>query len=197
MNHAAADTNIIGYYQKGKIMKIGNVNFILKGIFLLSGGLVIALFPGIISKICYIIGAIVVISCILTLITSGGGGFPGLSIGGIIIGILIMFLPKLLSISLPMIVGILFASYGISRIVKGINGGGKNTRTNIIFGIIVAVVGVFIIFNPFKSVMIARYLIGGAMLLMAAFNFYVAYVISQRNKNSTDKIIDIDDFSVK
>ena len=178
-------------------MKISNVNFILKGIFLLSGGLVIALFPGIISKICYIIGAIVVISCILTLITSGGGGFPGLSIGGIIIGILIMFLPKLLSISLPMIVGILFASYGISRIVKGINGGGKNTRTNIIFGIIVAVVGVFIIFNPFKSVMIARYLIGGAMLLMAAFNFYVAYVISQRNKNSTDKIIDIDDFSVK
>ena len=50
-----------------------------------------------------------------------------------------------------------------------------------IFGIILLIGSVFLIFDPFKGGNVIRIIVGIIMIGYALFNFYVAYVINERN----------------
>lgn len=178
-------------------MKLDNTGYIFKGILLVISGVLIAFFPGVISWIFYIIGAVVIIGSVTTMLgglTSGGGGslIPA-GIVGVLIGAFIMYLPKIVMVQIPLIAGIVLAFIAVSQLIKA--AGSKvpegQKLPHIILGVIVLAGALFLIFNPFKASSIVRVIIGVVMLLLAAFNFYVAYTISQRNKNSQPDIIDV------
>ena len=66
-----------------------------------------------------------------------------------------------------------------------------SVQKNDVFAVLLIVLALFCIFNPFKVSTFIRIVIGVIMLGMAAFNFYVAYAIKQRNDNSRPDIIDV------
>lgn len=183
-------------------MKIDNFSYILKGILLAVSGVLIAFFPGVITWIFYIAGGIIIAGSILTLLggLSGGdaGGLFGASIIGVIIGLLVIALPNFIMVKIPIIAGIVFGIMGIVRLIKGLSSKTPQDKriVNIILAVIVLIISLFLIFNPFEASSIVRVIIGLIMIGFAIFNFIVAYMISQRNKNLNPDIIDVDSFTV-
>ncbi len=183
-------------------MKIDNFSYILKGVILAFSGVLVAFFPGVINWLFYIVGGIVVFACVLSLLSSVFGGegafmFPA-GILGAALGVGIMFLPRFISIQIPVIAGLVLAIMGVIRLSRGLksdNSDGKKTL-NIVLGCIFIVIGCILLFNPFKASKVMRIITGVVMMLFAAFNFYVAYVIKQRNDAYTPKIVDVEDFTI-
>ena len=99
-----------------------------------------------------------------------------------------------------MITGIILGILAITQIVKSLSK--ELTKglklLQLIFGIALLVSSVFLIFNPFKGGHIIRIIIGLVIIGFAAFNFYVAYVISERNGEVIDSsnIIDSNAYDV-
>lgn len=189
-------------------MKISNSNYIMKGITLAVCGALIAFFPGVISGIFYIIGGIIIAASIIGLFSAMGGGDGGFSLIAAIIGVavggFVIYLPHLIMVNIPVIAGVIFGIMGIMRIV---NAAGKNTppdkkTQSWIFAVILIVLSLFCIINPFGVSTIVRIIIGVIMFAMAAFNFYVAYVIKQRNDSYRPDVINafgttVDDKHIK
>lgn len=168
-------------------MKIDNSGYIIKGIVLAICGVLFAFFPNVIAWVFYIIGGIIIIGSIGTTLTSLGGGDGGslapASAVGVLIGLLIMYLPKVISAHISIIAGIILLIISITQIVKALS---KELTKGLkifqlIFGIALLIGSVFLIFNPFKGGNIIRIIIGLVMIGFALFNFYVAYVINERN----------------
>ena len=176
-------------------MKIKNSGYIAKGVALAASGIVIAFMPGIISWLFYIIGIIIIASCVLMLFTSLSGGDFMLptSIFGILLGAGFMVLPRFLSVTIPLVAGIIFGIMGISRLINASKQEkARDSRIgNVIVGVILLAAAIFLIFDPFKATALARIIIGVMLFLGAAFNFYVAYTIKKRNDGSSSGIIDI------
>lgn len=185
-------------------MKIDNTGYIVKGILLAVCGVLFAFFPNVISWTFYIIGGIIVAGSILTGlggITQGDGSL--LPAGGIgaAIGLFIMCLPKVISAHISIIIGLIILIISIVQIVKALTKEMKKGLKilQLSFGIILLLGSVFLIFDPFKGGNIIRIIVGIIMIGYAAFNFYVAYVINERNggvitntssANKYDNIID-------
>jgi uncharacterized membrane protein HdeD (DUF308 family) len=175
-------------------MKISNSGYITKGIVLLISGILIGFFPSVITWIFYIIGGIVIVSSVFTLIGfSGDGSGGGIGLAGIIIGAIIMLIPKILTVGIAIVGGAIFTIYGISMLVKALRSDkSKNTRIiAIVFSILLTAFGIFMLVSPFKGGVFVRILTGVAMIVLALYNFYIAHVINERNKNSVSDTIDI------
>ena len=193
------------FLNRGKNMKIDNSNYILKGILLLICGVLFAFFPGVFSWIFYIIGGVIVIGSIATVIgglgSSGAGGLLPAGVGGVLLGLLVMYLPKIISSQISIISGIILAVVAITQIVKALSKDltKKIKVLQLVFGCLLLVGSIFFIFNPFKGGNIIRIMIGLVMIGFAAFNFYVAYVINERNGGviSSDNIIDTHGYESK
>ncbi|HRR75312.1 MAG: DUF308 domain-containing protein [Ruminococcus sp.] len=186
-------------------MKIDNSGYITKCILLIISGGLIAFFPQIITWMFYIIGGIIVVSCILMMFTSFGSGDGGLlsssSIVGILIGVGVMFLPKILTLGITIVGGCIFLVLGIVRIIKALSA--ENSQSNRILsgiiGCILVLTAIILFVNPFSAASAARVIVGLIMIVYGLFNGYVAYEISRRNSgytSSSPDIIDVSDFSV-
>ena len=184
-------------------MKIDNTGYIIKGILLAVCGVLFAFFPGVLSWIFYIVGGIIIVSSLLTGLSSLGGDGGSLmpaGIVGVLIGLFVLYIPKFISKSMSVVAGFILAVISITQIVKALS---KELTKGLkifqlIFGIFLLIASVFLIFNPFHGGKVVRFLVGLLMLAFAAFNFYVAYVISERNGeviNSND-VIDANGFEV-
>ena len=176
-------------------MKIKNSGYIAKGILLAITGAVIAFMPGIITWLFYIIGVIIIASCVLMFFTSLSGGDFMLptSVFGVLIGVGFLMLPRFLSVTIPLVAGIVFGVMGISRLITASRQEkARDSRIgSAIVGVVLLAVAIFLIFDPFKATAMARLIIGIVLFLAAAFNFYVAYTIKKRNDGSSSGIIDI------
>ncbi|MBP5432813.1 DUF308 domain-containing protein [Ruminococcus sp.] len=184
-------------------MKIDNTGYIIKGILLAVCGVLFAFFPGVLSWIFYIVGGIIIVSSLLTGLSSlsgDGGSLMPAGIVGVLIGLFVLYIPKFISKSMSVVAGFILAVISITQIVKALS---KELTKGLkifqlIFGIFLLIASVFLIFNPFHGGKVVRFLVGLLMLAFAAFNFYVAYVISERNGeviNSND-VIDANGFEV-
>ena len=167
-------------------MKIDNTGYIVKGILLAVCGVCFAFFPNVISWTFYIIGGIIVAGSVLTGlggITQGDGSL--LPVGGIgaAIGLFIMCLPKVISAHISIIVGFIILIIAIVQIIKALTKEMKKGFKifQLVFGIILLIGSVFLIFDPFKGGNIIRIIVGVILIGYALFNFYVAYVINERN----------------
>ncbi len=167
-------------------MKIDNTGYIVKGILLAVCGVCFAFFPNVISWTFYIIGGIIVAGSVLTGlggITQGDGSL--LPVGGIgaAIGLFIMCLPKVISAHISIIVGFIILIIAIVQIIKALTKEMKKGLKifQLVFGIILLIGSVFLIFDPFKGGNIIRIIVGIILIGYALFNFYVAYVINERN----------------
>lgn len=181
-------------------MKISKSGYIVKGVLLTLLGAVIAFFPGIISMFFYILGGIIIISCVASIISSGGDGvMTGAGIGGIIAGILVILLPKIIEVSIPVIAGIFLGGYGLQSLGKALNPEkSKDSRiAGAILGALILGTGIFLIANPFFAGKAARIAAGIAVILVGVFNFLVAHAITQRSKNFSPEIIDVNSYTVK
>ncbi|WP_303789967.1 DUF308 domain-containing protein [Ruminococcus flavefaciens] len=167
-------------------MKIDNSGYIAKGIIFAVCGVLFAFFPNVIAWAFYIIGGIVVIGSALTSLgglTQGDGSLLPAGGIGIAVGLFIMCLPKIITAHISIIVGIIILVISVVQIARALT---KELKKNVkilqlIFGITLLIGSVFLIFNPFKGGNIIRIIIGVIMIAYAAFNFYVAYVINERN----------------
>ena len=184
-------------------MKIDNSKYIFKGIVLLICGVLFAFFPGVFSWIFYIIGGAIVIGSLATAIGglgSGDGGLLPAGIGGALLGAFVMYLPKIISSQISIIAGIILSIIAIIQIVKALSKEltKKIKILQLVFGCMLLVGGIFLIFNPFHGGKIIRFIIGLVMIGYAAFNFYVTYVINERNGGviSSDNIIDTHGYEV-
>ena len=182
-------------------MKIDNSGYIFKGILLTVSGVLFAFFPGVLSWIFYIIGGIIIIGSVVTVLGGLGSGdvsslLPAGAIG-VLIGILVMYLPKIITAQMSVIAGIILGIVAITQIVKSLSKDfTKGLKLGqLIFGVVLLVCSMFLMFNPFKGGNIIRIIIGIVMLLFAAFNYYVAYTIKQRNASNPSNIIDVTDFT--
>ncbi|MDD7516703.1 DUF308 domain-containing protein [Ruminococcus flavefaciens] len=182
-------------------MKIDNSSYIFKGILLTVCGVLFAFFPGVLSWIFYIIGGIIIIGSVVTVLGGLGSGdvsslLPAGAVG-VLIGILVMYLPKIITAQMSVIAGIILGIVAITQIVKSLSKDfTKGLKLGqLIFGVVLLVCSMFLMFNPFKGGNIIRIIIGIVMLLFAAFNYYVAYTIKQRNASNPSNIIDVTDFT--
>lgn len=185
-------------------MKIDNTGYIIKGILLLICGILFAFFPGVISWVFYIIGGIIIIGSVLTGLSSLGGGDGGsllpAGVVGVLIGLLIIYIPRFITSKMSVIAGIILGVIAVTQIVKALS---KELTKGLkifqlIFGIALLVSSVFLIFNPFHGGKIIRLIVGLVMMGFAAFNFYVAYVISERNGEviSSNNVVDANAYEV-
>ena len=167
-------------------MKIDNSGYMIKGILLTVCGISFTFFPNVLAWVFYIIGGIIIVGSALTFL--GGIGDDGLALLpaggiGIMIGLFIMSLPKLISSHLSFIAGLILVVVAIVQMVKSnskkLEGGLKTTQ--LIFGIVLLVAALFFMFSPFKTDKIVRIIVGVVLMLFAAFNFYVVHVINERN----------------
>ena len=178
-------------------MKIDNSNYIFKGILLTVCGILFAFFPGVLSWVFYIIGGIIIVGSALTVLgglgSGDGAGIMPAGIVGVLIGLFIAYIPKFITKQMSLIAGIIIAIVAITQIVKALNKDfTKGLKLlQLIFGIVLLICSIFLIFNPYKGGNIIRIIIGIVMLLFAAFNYYVAYVINQRNSSSSPDVIDV------
>lgn len=185
-------------------MKIDNTGYTIKAILLLVCGILFAFFPGVLSWVFYIIGGIIIIGSVATAFSSFGGGDGGslLPAGtiGVLIGLFVIYIPKFIASKMSVIAGIILGIIAVMQIFKALS---KELTKGLkifqlIFGIALLVSSVFLIFNPFHGGKIIRFLIGIVMLTFAAFNFYVAYIISQRNGEIIDSgsVVDTNAYDV-
>ncbi|MBE6863659.1 MAG: hypothetical protein E7495_03680 [Ruminococcus flavefaciens] len=178
-------------------MKISNSDYIAKGLTLIISGVLIGFFPNIIAWIFYIIGGIIVLSSVFMLlggVNSGmDGTLAGSSIAGIIIGVIVLLLPRVISVGIPIVAGIVFIFYAISRLSRLFKSGEDKNLNKISLGFSLALLafGIFLLFRPFAAGNLARIIIGIIMILLGVFNFYVAHMINKRNKDSAPDIIDV------
>ena len=185
-------------------MKIDNSGYIFKGILLLVSGVLFAFFPGVVSWIFYIIGGIIIIGSIFTFIGGLGSGDAGgllpTSIAGALIGLFVMYLPRIITSQMSVIAGVIIAVIAITQIIKALSK--ELTKRmkifQLIFGVLMLVGSIFLIFNTSDGGNIIRIIIGLVMIGFAAFNFYVAYVINERNGGviSSDGVIDTHGYEV-
>lgn len=178
---------------------IDNSGYIFKGIMLTVCGVMIAFFPSVIAWIFYIIGAIIIFGSGCTYVGSlkeGGGMFFG-SLVAAGVGFLIMSLPKILTVKIPLIAGIVFAIVGILRLIKTYGGNyDGNKAVSTVFGILLVLAGIFFIVNPFKVSTVIRVIIGIIMIALGIFDFAVARAITQRNNNTEPSVVDVQANSV-
>lgn len=182
-------------------MKTDNFSYILKGVILSFSGVLIAFFPNVINWLFYIIGGIIVFACILSALSSvfGGEGTFMLPAGlaGAALGVGIILLPRFINIQIPVIAGLIFVIMGAIRLSKAVTNKEGNRKADIILGLLFIAGGVTLLFNPFKAGKALRIMTGLIMIGFAVFNFYVAYVIKQRNDAYSPKIVNVDDYTVK
>lgn len=186
-------------------------SYIFKGVLLLVCGILFGFFPGVLSWVFYIIGGIIIIGSALTSLsglTSGDGGslMPAGIVGGLI-GLLVIYIPKFITAKMSVISGIILAIIAITQIVKSLKMDDENKLRifQLIFGILLLVGSIFLMFRNSDDNTIIRISIGVIMLLFSAFNFYIAYVIDQRYNGKTSSfkasenpdIIDVDSFTEK
>ena len=167
-------------------MKIDNTGYIVKGILLAVCGVCFAFFPNVISWTFYIIGGIIVVGSALTSlggITQGDGSLLPVGGIGVAIGLFVMCLPKVISAHISIIVGFIILIIAIVQIIKALTKEMKKGLKifQLVFGIILLIGSVFLIFDPFKGGNIIRIIVGIILIGYALFNFYVAYVINERN----------------
>lgn len=179
-------------------MKTDISGFITKGVIYLICGILIGFLPGVVSWIFYILGGIIIVSSVFMLLGGMSSGsdstLAGGALAGVIIGAIIMLIPKVLHIGIPIAAGIFFFISGIVRIVKSFKEESAGVKKpSLIFGIFVLLFGCFILAFPYRASTIARIVIGLVLIILGVFNFYVASVAKKRNADidSTSSIIDI------
>jgi len=170
--------------------------FITKGIIYLICGVLIAFLPGVIRWIFLITGGLIIAGSILMLITGAGAGLDGSvvggAIGGIIIGIIVILIPRIIEVGIPIAAGIIFIISGFTRFFKSLKAEKSDMNTaSMVFGILLAAFGGFLLFNPFKASFLIRLSIGLLLIVLAVCSFYASRIARQREKNAIPDTIDV------
>ena len=170
-----------------------NKDKIGKAAVMIISGLLIGFFPGVINRLFYIVGALViavsVILMIMKLISGSGISSVVNNIIGIIVGIVINALPSFVNTGIPLIAGIIIGFSGIDRLVTSISyGGGKR---NIIMGAVLIIIAGVLIFNTAAITKPIRIIIGLVLIGMGIFNLF-----DKGKFQPSGDVIDVDNYNI-
>ncbi len=183
-------------------MKIIKADSWFIGLLLVLAGIFILFLPGMFSFLFYIAGIAAIVYGIAAIL-GGKGQSASMAKGilAILAGVALFILPKLLSVGVPMIIGVILTVTGISRAFTAAEHKDNPRVRNsaIITALWTIPLGIFFIIKPgFLSHTIMT--IVGAVLLIAGIGVLIfAYFTGSRNtsaKGRDDSIIDIDNFTV-
>lgn len=172
------------------IKNLSKVNYISSGILIVLGLLLTIRSDDTIVAISYITGGAVIVLGVLALIKfirNMGKSFDNsfeliYGIITVVFGILIISNPKMVATVIPFIIGgwiLIKSSFKIAYSIELKNKGSLNWKKTLITSIISALVGVFMIFNPFKASAIVVKIIGIALLVYAILDIITTIQIKK------------------
>lgn len=151
---------------------------LLRGLVYIILGLAVVINPGAVFKVAvYAVSGYLAFMGILDLIDGikerrSSGGYNSSFVLGvfllIVAAIVLIFAKGIVSI-LPVFLGLLIAVFGASRIVQAFNLKqyvNVNWTLFLIYGIILLIGGLLLVFNPFRSVLLLFQLFGGILIFM-------------------------------
>ncbi|MCM1125729.1 MAG: DUF308 domain-containing protein [Lachnospiraceae bacterium] len=187
----------------GDFLKGLKVNYTASALMCVVIGLVLLIWPGTTTQIvCMLLGAVLLlygaVQVILYLISREKNivshGMMLLGIVVAVIGIWILVKPEMIIMAVPVIVGILIAIHGLHNIVQSISlkkDGYEGWWIACLMGVLTAVLGGVLIYNPFKVVdMVVRFI--GIFLVYDGLSDM--WIISRlfKVKKEKDRIIDVE-----
>lgn len=173
-------------------------NSITKGIMMIAAGLLIAFFPGIISRVFYIIGAGIICFSIVRLFMGVSSGIERSLIAGnvlgLIIGAVVILLPNFCTTGIPLIAGIIMGISGLERVftaaeIYRVRG---KWQFKAAVGILLLIAAAVFIFHPFSVSKWFRIILGLVIIAIGSFNVFT----DLNNPAPEPKIIDIDSYTV-
>lgn len=173
-------------------------NSLTKGIMMISAGLLIAFFPGIISRIFYIIGAAIICFSIVRLFMGASSGLGKSLIAGnilgVVIGAVIIALPNFCKTGIPLIAGIIMGISGLERVFTSVEiyrVRGK-WQFKAAVGILLLIAAAVFIFHPFSVSKWFRIVLGLVIIAIGSFNVFT----DLNNPAPEPKIIDVESYTV-
>ncbi len=159
-----------------------------KGALFVIAGIILSLFPGLISGLFYIVGALIIGFSVLSIISNPVGKSSG--IVGIIIGALVIILPKVINSGIPLVIGLitLWQTWKYIQTVLYLKKAGKDFRFPLITGIILAIISVIILTHLGGSGTLIRILLGAVLVGVGVLNI----MIDKQHEDVIPDIIDIE-----
>lgn len=156
---------------------------LLRGLVYILLGLAVVINPSVVFKVAvYAVSSYLAFMGILNLMDgvkekrSSGGYNSGFVMGVflLLVAVIVLIFAKGIVSILPIFLGVLIAVFGTSRIVQAFNLKqyvNVNWTLFLIYGIILVVGGLLLVFNPFRSVLLLFQLFGGILIFMGISEF--------------------------
>lgn len=184
-------------------MKIINNDRLYLGIFLLLTGIFMTFAMGLISTLLYIGGAALIIYNVFYMaagITSDKSKiYIPKGVTGIIIGIVMIILPKFIKIGLPVIAGLFFILAGVSGFFNALENFSNDVKrkfSGILSSVLFTVCGLFFISNPATiSGWVVKVISIGFILL--GIGIISSVLIRRKKQDTSHDVIEINDFNIK
>ncbi len=168
---------------------------------LIISGIIITIFPSVISWLFYLAGALIIIWNISVFIFSMIKNIQCSvykTILGFAMGIIVIALPEFLTFGIPLVIGSLILINGVERIFSSMQykKSGKNWYITLALGIAFSLFGLYLIINPVRTTSTINRIIGITLLLLGVYRLLISLKESKSNGNKIDSVIDVDNFKV-
>ncbi|MBQ8297889.1 MAG: DUF308 domain-containing protein [Ruminococcus sp.] len=170
------------------------------GILLIAAGFFIIFLPDLLSALLYIAGIAIIVFSVAKLI-GGQRASADISktVGEVLVGIAVLALPKLLSVGVPIIIGLCLLISGIGRLLRllEIRKYGSVKAASVIASAVLIVLGLLFILMPGRM---SHSFINIAGILFIAAGIAVILFSNRKNKNKSsydDSVINVDGYSVR
>ena len=181
-------------------MSLFKANTLSKGIMLMITGLIVAFFPGVISKMFYLIGIMIILFCafrmVVSLIEGGSLSVTLINSFGVLIGAIVIFLPAVVKIGVPLITAIILGFAGVERlfIASELKNRGSSYAGKVVIGLLLITAAMVMFFHPFRTSNVIRIAIGLVIVAIGSCNLFMDLYNNKPQKNT---IVDIENYSIR
>lgn len=176
-------------------MNIKNFRYTFEAILIILG-IIIIVNPGIINTIFNIFGVIIVLYNVFYFVMGKLGKAPEYPmirfILGILLGVFVAAIPHFVRFGIPLVLGCFVLYNGIERLVQAyqIKQHGGKPAVSMIIGAVLAIVGIVVIINPFKTSAFLFRLLGIVLAGLGVVRIASDIKIKKQNQDIIPDIIE-------
>lgn len=172
---------------------------IFTSILLIIAGIAVMILPGILSFLITAAGVAVILFSLFMLIVAAGNPIEtGRGISGIIIGILIILIPRIIGFGIPLVLALILFVNGSRLIVSAITEklGSGRAVAQLIIGILLAVLSIILIVNHIEFNDLVKRIIAGILIFCGIIRLIPGFIPTAKKHSGTDSVIDVNDYHV-